>query len=344
MDDTPTSFEASDQLIPMAAHSPFEVKPAGEDDAAAAITKTLEERVRAGAQQGPARRDAHPKAHGCVRAHFEVLADLPAPLRQGLFSKPHRYEAWIRFSNGSEKPQEDSIGDARGMAIKLMGVAGSRSATQDFLLINSPILFTRNAFDYVAFVTAANPLRFFFPGWNPFAFRWHEFFAARSMTSAKVGNMLDLQYWSVAPYLFGQGATCKFSARPKGAASPFQDRNGADFLRDNLAKSLATAPAEFEFCVQLRGTTSLMPIEDPTILWKESEAPFMPVARITIAQQTFNTPEQCSFCENLSFTPWHGLDDHRPLGGINRVRRIVYETISRLRHEINGAPRQEPSS
>jgi len=32
------------------------------------------------------------------------------------------------------------------------------------------------------------------------------------------------------------------------------------------------------------------------------------------------------------------------LGGINRVRRGVYETISGLRHEINGTPRQEPTS
>lgn len=33
---------------------------------------------------------------------------------------------------------------------------------------------------------------------------------------------------------------------------------------------------------------------------------------------------------------------HRPLGGINRVRRTVDETISRLRHDLNGTPRGEP--
>jgi len=338
------SFEASEELIPLTTLSPFEAKSPSEDDAAKAIARVLEEKVRANAQTGLARRDAHPKAHGCVRAEFEVLNDLPVHLRQGIFSEPRRYEAVIRFSNGGEKPQDDSKGDARGMAIKLIGVENSRSGTQDFLLINSPVLFVRNAADYVSFVTASNPLRFFFPGWNPFAFRWHEFFAARSMMSTKVSNMLDLRYWSVTPYLFGAAAACKFSARPKSPLSPFQDRIGPDFLRSNLIKSLAAAPAEFEFCVQLHGVPGSMPIEDPTIEWKEEEAPFIPVARITIPQQVFGTPEECSFCENLSFTPWHGLDDHRPLGGINRVRRGVYETISQLRHAINGTPRQEPAS
>ena len=96
--------------------------------------------------------------------------------------------------------------------------------------------------------------------------------------------------------------------------------------------------------VQLRAHPDAMPIEDPTIEWSESAAPFVPVARITIAPQDFDQPTQRAFCENLSFTPWHGLDAHRPLGGINRVRRTVYETVSQLRHELNGVVRQEPTS
>ena len=38
------------------------------------------------------------------------------------------------------------------------------------------------------------------------------------------------------------------------------------------------------------------------------------------------------------------LEAHRPLGGINRLRRTVYETISRLRHDLNGIPRAEPAA
>ena len=154
--------------------------------------------------------------------------------------------------------------------------------------------------------------------------------------------MLNLRYWSVTPYLFGD-IPCKFSAKPCGSAFAFNERQGPNFLRDNLAKSLATAEATFDFCVQLRTKPEAMPVEDPRIEWREADSPFIPIARITIPRQTFETAEQTAFCENLSFTPWHGLDAHRPLGGINRARRVVYETISRLRHDINGTAREEPT-
>src|SRR5262249_26153593 len=46
--------------------------------------------------------------------------------------------------------------------------------------------------------------------------------------------------------------------------------------------------------------------------------------------------------ENLSFSPWHCLPDHKPLGAVNRVRRAVYIAISKRRRELNGAPQFEP--
>ena len=79
--------------------------------------------------------------------------------------------------------------------------------------------------------------------------------------------------------------------------------------------------------------------------WKESEAPFFKGATITIPQQQFATPERDTFGENLSFTPWHALPQHRPLGAVNRIRWVVYETTSKRRHELNNnTPRREPSA
>ena len=60
--------------------------------------------------------------------------------------------------------------------------------------------------------------------------------------------------------------------------------------------------------------------------------------------QEFDTAERDSISENLSFTPWHSLSEHRPLGGIARARRVIYESISKLRHAANGVVRQEPDS
>jgi hypothetical protein len=322
--------------------APWEEIPPGEAEATATIASLAEQRVRAAAaKQMPAMRDAHAKMHGCVEARLHVLEGLPPALAQGLFARPAVYPAWVRFSNGSPTPQADDKGDGRGMAIKVVGVAESRTGTQDFVMINSPAFFIRNAPEYLVFNKADNPLSFFVPDLNPFHIHLHDALAALAIATRHVSNPLNAQYYSMTPYLYGD-VPCKFSARPLGAPSPFEDRSTPDFLRDNLVKALDAADAGFEFCVQLRNHPDAMPIEDPTIEWPEAVSTFVPVARLIIPRQGFDTPQRRQFGQDLSFTPWHGLDAHRPLGGINRVRRVVYATISRVRHEINGVAQVEP--
>jgi len=331
--------------LPASASSNEEI-PANEDVATQQIVRMIEQNVRAEAVNGLARRGAHAKAHGCVKAEFRVLSNLPEEVRAGIFREEARaYSAWIRYSNGFGKVQEDSAGDGRGMAIKLMGVERSQTGTQDFIMINHPVFFVRNAADYVEFQEALSedkPFKFFFPGLNPFKFRLHEMGITKAIQSTKVANPLDIQYWSMTPYLFGNTAM-KFSARPCGGASPFAETSSPDFLSENMQKHLAQDEACFEFLVQLRKHPTEMPIEDPTLEWSENDSPFIPVARITIPAQDFTSPEQLEFCENLSFTPWHAIPEHRPLGGINRVRKTVYDTISRVRHELNSIEQHEPA-
>jgi len=332
-----------DDLIPAVDGSPFEHVQPGEAEQIAAIAEVIAQRVRAqAAADPPARRDAHPKMHGCVEAELKVPEGLPPQLAKGLFSRPGAYQAWVRFSNGAATPAPDKEGDGRGMAIKVMGVAGSRSGTQDLVMINHPTFFVANVSDYVAFNQAANPFRFFIPDLNPLHAHLRDMLIALTIAAQRVSNPLNSRYWSMTPYLYGD-RPCKFSARPTGPPSPFADRSTPDFLRDNLVKALDAGDAAFEFCVQLQADPASMPVEDPTIEWREQDAPFVPVARLTIPRQGFDTPERRAFGENLSFTPWHGLDAHRPLGGINRVRRTVYEAISGLRHELNGTVSVEPT-
>jgi hypothetical protein len=59
------------------------------------------------------------------------------------------------------------------------------------------------------------------------------------------------------------------------------------------------------------------------------------VARIKVAPQDFDTPSQNLTCDNLSFSPWHGVEEHRPIGGINRLRKAVYDAVSEYRHTRN---------
>jgi catalase len=125
-------------LLPPALATNNEEIPSNEDAATQQIVRMIEESVRAeAAKNGLARRDAHAKAHGCVQAEFRVLDNLPEEVRVGIFGEARAYPAWIRYSNGSGKLQDDSVGDGRGMAIKLMGVERSESGTQDFVM-NQP--------------------------------------------------------------------------------------------------------------------------------------------------------------------------------------------------------------
>jgi len=102
-----------------------------------------------------------------------------------------------------------------------------------------------------------------------------------------------------------------------------------------MVKELQGDEACFEFRVQLQDPDKYMPIEDPSILWKESDSPFIIVAKITIPQQKFDSEQQQQFCENLSFSPWNALSEHRPIGQLNRIRKEVYEASSIYRHENN---------
>ncbi|MFY5559019.1 catalase, partial [Acinetobacter baumannii] len=121
------------------------------------------------------------------------------------------------------------------------------------------------------------------------------------------------------------------------------DHPSHNFLRDALKDTLQKQDVCMEFLIQPRTSTKML-VEDAMTEWKENEAPFYQVATIHIPKQSFDTPEQNQFCENLSFTPWHALPEHKPLGAINRMRKIIYENISRVRHDINSAPRQEPKN
>jgi hypothetical protein len=86
-----------------------------------------------------------------------------------------------------------------------------------------------------------------------------------------------------------------------------------------------------------------MPIDNGLLAWAEEVSPFLKVATIKIWRQSFDSPEQMVNCDNLSFTPWHSLPEHRPLGSISRVRRLVYDAISKFRHQRNDVPREEPT-
>lgn len=309
------------------------------------IAGVLEQSLRKRDAAGLAHRDVHSKAHGCVKANFHVVDDLPANLARGIFTPGHRYDAWIRFSNGSsELDRPDIEGDARGMAIKLITPA-TPSYTQDFILINHPVFFVNEPESYLAFTKRANSDSVIDKLLLPFSIGFKGILIVREMTSKTIPNPLQTRYWSMLPYQLGTGSNreaVKYSARACTADSdPLPEKPSPDYLRDSLRQHLDHSPACMEFLVQPR-TSPDMSIEDSMTEWPEKEAPFYTVAKIEIPAQVFDTVEQNTFCENLSFNPWHADPAHKPLSATNRIRKIIYEHLSRVRNELNHTPDQEP--
>ena len=314
------------------------------------IADIIEMSIRKEYSTGIALRDAHPKAHGCVRAEFKIDEALPKNLAQGIFLPGKTYQAWIRFSNGSsDAKQADIKKDARGMAIKLLAVPGKKllddaASTQDFIMINHPVFFANDPARYMSFMQDINSDRFLKKLHIPFALGTKGTWIALNSRN-KISNPLQTRYWSMVPYKLGLGSnrqTVKYSARACSTVTdPMPEKPSHDFLRDALRNSLQKGDACMEFLVQPR-TSNTMLVEDSMTEWKESQAPFYKVATIRIPQQVFDTPDQNKFCENLSFTPWHTLPEHKPLGAINRMRKVIYDRISQVRHEMNSTNRLEP--
>ena len=257
----------------------------------------------------------------------------------------------VRFSNGhfNLATSQDYNNDARGMALKLMGIRGKplerdgiNGSTQDFLMANTPVFFVRNMPDYNSFIAKPENLRaFFFPGLNPFKWRVRELFAGKRVLSPPPASVLDPVYFSITPYKLGP-RNIKFAARPcnaRAADEPVIDEHtGPDFLREQLREELDQTAACFIFQVQAQPPDANgLSLDDATQAWNEEDAPFVPLATISIPRQDFSGDEQAQFCENLSFSPWHALPEHRPLGQLNRLRRHAYPASSDYRHEQNQA-------
>ena len=300
-------------------------------------------------------RDAHAKAHGCVKAQVTVLQNLVPELRHGVLAEPGKtWQAWMRLSNGNAYPQFDSARDARGMAIKLLDVPGDKllsskatAANQDFVMFNHPVFFVRDVAEYkqnFAAQASGQKIQAFFPSWDPRTWEIRHLIIALKTLAPAPDSPVTATYNSIAPFKLGPH-NIKYRVVPDPQSCPpyqLPEQNTAlpNFLRNALYQqlSLDRVPACFALQVQRQNADYYMPIEDTSVQWSEDISPFETVATVRVEPQDFDTREQNLACDNLSFNPWHALPEHRPIGGINRLRKAVYEVVSVYRHQRNAAP------
>jgi hypothetical protein len=302
-------------------------------------------------------RASHLKALGLLRATLSVPADLSPELAQGLFARAGEYDAVIRLSHVPAEFLDDRGASCpRGMAIKVFGVDGERlpgheGATQDFVLDTGEAFNMPNAHAFLAAITGTEVATFLPEGVK----------SAVSAVSRAANDALHMigtdslnldfyghprlhplgeRYYSQAPLRWGE-YVAKLAAFP--AVAPPADAelpDTPDGLREAVAAWLAARPAEYAIAAQLCTDLARMPVENAHAVWPEQDSPYREVARLRIPAQSAWTEAREHAADALSFTPWHGLEAHRPLGQIMRARRYAYDALARAR----GAGGAEPAS
>ena len=294
-------------------------------------------------ERGPKLRQLHPKSHGLVSGKFTIEKNISEKCKVGVFAQPKEYDIWVRFSNGSPPKEHernvlhpDQKGDVRGMAIKLKNVAGEKvpsdeDDTQDFVLINHHVFFLPDVQGYIDFGQfQASP--------NPELEKKLEdsLKILGAINNKIIGNPLSIQYWSTTPYKLGSNFI-KFSVKPHeletSPSSLSSLPKSESYLREVMVKYLTTdqKQATFDFFIQFYVDEDQTPIENPMKEWEEAVSPSIKVATITIPSQIFDCDERKKLDESLSFTPWHTLPEHEPVGSVNLSRRRIYQATAEAR-------------
>ncbi len=161
---------------------------------------------------------------------------------------------------------------------------------------------------------------------------------------------LGERYFSQAPIRYGahiaKVAVVPLSTNFKALSDTEIAIDGREnALREEVAKVLATESGRWELRVQLCRDLDTDPIEGASVAWPEDDNPYVPVAIITIpAQASWSEDRATKIDDGTSFSPWHGIADHRPLGNIMRARKFAYAASSQLRGSLNGCPMHEPAT
>lgn len=323
---------------------------------------------------GHALRGAHAKTLGVARAYVEIFGDAPAPYAQGIYAKPGRHDAVIRFSSANNHLGPDShLGPVLGLAIKIFDVEGAKlvdeepdSTTFDLVLKNNATFVANTAKHYVVLQEVGNVsgeylargkegfrelLTDLLTGKGAFEqedWAWEEMFAFVKAAQTPIKNPLLTPYWTMAAVRHGD-YVCKVRVAPvadsvKQALHPDLDiQSGPEVFGPVLQDELNARGFEFDLQVQLCTDLEKMPVNDSTIEWHEKLSPYVTVGKVQLPRQDISGYTSSEQADALAFNQWRVTAEHRPLGEIMQVRRI-YSASAKVRRMLNHQSETEPNS
>lgn len=312
-------------------------------------------------------RDAHAKSHAILTGTLTIRGDLPEHLRQGIFAQGGEHDVVARLSSAPGDIHSDEIPQPRGFALKIMGVEGPRllpddpGRNQDFLLVNMPALAFGDIPKYKKMLGLLEAR-----ARQPKAMQKLGAAVARGVETAveTVGlepgatlqglamnhnHLLGETYHSQGALRFGD-CIGKISLAPhSGNVRALSGQRVEDLsysrLNEVMQAFFRDQEAEYALRVQLCTDLKKMPIEDAAVEWSPKESPFEVLGTVRFpAQDSFGDARRVYADDVLSFDPWHGVEAHRPLGSIMRIRRTVYARSRQRRYRLNAVSPAEPAS
>ncbi|MDF2971361.1 MAG: catalase [Microvirga sp.] len=267
-------------------------------------------------------------------ATLEFDQNLSKDLQAGYVQPGKSYPVTVRFSNAHGASQPDNTQDMRGVALR---VRVSDSEQVDLLMTNFPVSHARNARQFVAFAvaTAGNTLDRAF-GLVRLIFSIGPIETLRMITNVRsarkkhVASLALETYWSRGAICWGKTLAVRYLLRPAAATTGTSYPSSADagYLRSELACRLKAGSVEFDLCVQRYVDENKTPIEDTAVEWLERVSRPERVARLTICMQDVGSAEARTterLIDDMAFNPWNTTDEFRPLGNLNRARKVVYD-------------------
>lgn len=282
-------------------------------------------------------RTLHRKGLLALRGELEVLPELPEAVRHGLFATPRKLPVVIRLSNGGPDRAPDHRPDIRGFALRVEGLEGESAlggpaSAQCFLLINhSAFTFPRSEeFMDLALAIGAGPGALL---WHVFR-RYGLFGALRKLGDLKRVVDKPFRGFAAEPFFSASPLACgPYACRVRLTPDAPAPAQGSDWGGDVRAR-LARGPLAYTLALQLFVDETRTPIEDASVDWAESVAPYVPVARLVVPTQAFDDAEakaRADATERGVFDPWVALAAHRPLGNVMRARKVVYFASEKAR-------------
>lgn len=329
-----------------------EVVPPGEEDDIKAVAEQINTQQR---QQFDNHRHVytgtHSRTHGIIKGTFEVPANLPAHLRQGeLFATSAVYPAACRYSTEPGDPGlSDTVPAPRGFSLKLFNVKGDfydigkDVPTQDFEFNSTPAIelatarVTREIFDIRMKVGDD------MDAMNKELEARDDTELQKARFKVRNSHLASFRQYSQSAYRFGD-YVMKYSLVPNTTTQENlyndevkPDEHESDILHRWLQNFHNKHDAEYLFQVQLLENLDQQPVEYAGQAWDEEKYPWQTVGTLKIPkQESFDLERKTFWEDHMRLDPWHGLKAYQPLGGSNRLRRVVYPASSGLRRKLNG--------